>query len=291
VAPPATLSPSTTVLLERLVSRSSAARWGVSPAAMRAAVERSIAHRFPEGADAGAEARYLKGLHLDDLALATACAGGHAAAWDHFVAECRPALYAAARVLTGDAYRELADSLYAELYGLSDREGHRRSLLTYFHGRSRLTTWLRSVLVQRHIDRLRADRRLESLDEEREPGTRRSPAPAADPPNPYRREYVAWAQAALDSALDALASKDRLRLRLYYGQDLTLARIGRLLGEHEATVSRQLNRSRKQLKRHVERTLRERHGLADEAVRECVALAAESPEIQLDRLLSAPDDG
>ena len=44
------------------------------------------------------------------------------------------------------------------------------------------------------------------------------------------------AQGALDEAIAALESKDKLRLRLYYGQQLTLAQIGRLTGEHEATV-------------------------------------------------------
>ena len=43
------------------------------------------------------------------------------------------------------------------------------------------------------------------------------------------------AQAVLDEAIAGLESKDKLRLRLYYGQQLTLAQIGRLTGEHEAT--------------------------------------------------------
>ena len=41
---------------------------------------------------------------------------------------------------------ELADSLFAELYGLSAEK--RGSLLRYFHGRSSLKTWLRAVLAQ-----------------------------------------------------------------------------------------------------------------------------------------------
>ena len=53
--------------------------------------------------------------------------------------------------------RELADSLYAELYGLNGAGGARgRALLDYFHGRSKLATWLRTVLAQRHVDALRA---------------------------------------------------------------------------------------------------------------------------------------
>ena len=49
--------------------------------------------------------RYLSSLHLEDLALACACALGDSAAWDHFVLEMRPGLYRAADALdrSGDA--------------------------------------------------------------------------------------------------------------------------------------------------------------------------------------------
>ena len=56
--------------------------------------------------------------------------------------------------------REIADSLYAELYGVNRA---RRSLLLSFSGRSSLATWLRAVLCQRFVDRIRAQRRLEPL--------------------------------------------------------------------------------------------------------------------------------
>lgn len=109
--------------------------------------------------------------------------------------------------------------------------------------------------------------------------------------DPRRDEYVAAVQQALDTAIDALEPRDRLRLRLYYGQDLTLARTGRLLGEHEATVSRHLSRARQTLTRNVERALARDHGLSAEAIRACFEHAAEAPELRLDRLLSRAEDG
>ena len=89
------------------------------------------------------------------------------AAWDHFVLEMRPGLYRAADALdrSGGA-RELADSLYADLYGVEQRGGARQSLFRYFHGRSSLATWLRAVLAQRHVDRVRVERRIDPLPEE-----------------------------------------------------------------------------------------------------------------------------
>jgi DNA-directed RNA polymerase specialized sigma24 family protein len=94
--------------------------------------------------------------HADDVALAAACAAGDEAAWERFVREYRPVLYRAADALdtTGRA-RELADALYADLFGLTEREGERRSLFRYYQGRSSLATWLRAVLAQRYVDLLR----------------------------------------------------------------------------------------------------------------------------------------
>jgi hypothetical protein len=54
---------------------------------------------------------------------------------------------------------------------------------------------------------------------------------------------------------------------------LTLAQIGRLLGEHEATVSRKLDRVRGELRRRVERTLREEKKLSDAQILECFEYA------------------
>ena len=59
-------------------------------------------------------------------------------------------------------------------------------------------------------------------------------------------------QAALTVALGGLDPRDRLRLAYYYADDRTLAEIGRLLGEHEATVSRKLERTRGDVRARVE---------------------------------------
>ena len=219
---------------------------------------------------------YLASLHVGDLALATACRDGHDGAWEHFIRELRPALYAAARTVAGDDGRGIADSLYGELFGLAAPDGTRRSLLAYYHGRSRLVTWLRSVLVQRTIDRRRQTSRLTPLDTEDDASAQTIGA-RTDAPDPDRDRLVNCAQAALDAAIGALDPKDRIRLRLYYGQDLTLSRIGRLLGESEATVSRRLERARRQLRAETTDRLKREHGLTDAAVQQSFEYAAESP--------------
>ena len=81
----------------------------------------SIAHRFADtNPDDTSVRRYLDSLRLPNLALACACRHGDERAWERFVLEIRPALYRAGRAITGQdaAGRDLADSIYAELYGV-----------------------------------------------------------------------------------------------------------------------------------------------------------------------------
>ncbi len=269
-------------LAEKLYREAKAERWRVPPAAFAAALETSCAKAFSGGAAPPRDvSKYLSSLHLEDLALACACVLGDAAAWDHFVLEMRPGLYRAADALdpSGTA-RELADSLYADLYGLDQRGGARQSLLRYFHGRSSLATWLRAVLAQRHVDRVRVDRRIDPLPEEL-PG--RVTSAAVDP---ECERFVDVLRSSLASAVARLEPRDRLRLGCYYAQQLTLAQTGTLLKEHEATVSRQLARTRKTIREGVERDLRGR-GLNDTQIARCFECATEDAgATNLDEMLS-----
>jgi len=256
-------------LAERLYRKAKARRWRLPRPAFTAALEASCAKAFPDEEPGSHElSRYLDALHLEDLALACACALGEHTAWDHFVMEMRPGLYRAADVLdpSGGA-RDLADSLYAELYGVDQRGDARHSLLRYFHGRSSLATWLRAVLAQRHIDRMRMARRVEPLPEEIASIT---PFELPDSECP---KYVEFLRSALEHALAGLAPRDRLRLGLYYAQQLTLAEAGRVLKEHEATVSRNLARTRHAVREEVEKKLHA-CGLTDAEVARCFECAS-----------------
>jgi RNA polymerase sigma-70 factor (ECF subfamily) len=228
-----------------------------------------------------------------DLELARQCAAGDPAAWDRFVREYRPVLYRAADAL--DRYggaRELADSLYADLFGIKDANGERLSLFRYFQGRSSLATWLRAVLAQRFVDRLRAGRRLEPLREgAEESGTITAEhvrGAASAEPDPERPRYVASIRGALSAAVGRLPDTDRLRLACYYVHDLTLAETGRVLKEHEATVSRKLSRTRRAIRDEVERTLREENGFTEAQIAECFAsMTADPGPLDLEALFDA----
>ena len=267
-------------LAEELYRKAGGGRWQVPTAAFTAALETSCAKAFPAAQPSPRElSRYLGSLHLEDLALACACALGHPAAWDHFVSEVRPGLYRAADALdrSGGA-RELADSLYGDLYGVDQRGERRQSLLRYFHGRSSLATWLRAVLAQRQVDRVRGGRRVEPLPDDLPAG----PSIARDPDC---AGFVDMLRTCLGVALGRLAPAERLRLGCYYVQQLTLAQTGKLLKEHEATTSRQLARTRAAIRTDVERQLKG-HGLNDAQIARCFECATQDAgETNLDEML------
>lgn len=278
-------------LVARLHTRARASRWGLSVADLQASLDASVSHASQTRPVSPADVEhYIDGLHLDDLALAAACAAGHDAAWDHFVQEYRPILYRAADAIDpSGAARELADALYADLFGLKEHAGRRQSLFRYFHGRSSLSTWLRAVLAQRHVDRIRSGRRHDPLpDDEGGPPIPMSPTIGRAEPS----RFVALLRVAVVAAISALAPRDRLRFSLYYAQDLTLAAIGRLLGEHEATVSRHLTRTRREIRDVAERRLRDDHGLDAASIAEGLRSATQDAEtLDLSELVTASEAG
>ena len=290
-------------ILERLYVQSRSGRWGLSRELLSSALERSAKRRFADSSCTSQKLEeYLNTLHLEDLALATACSAGCETAWEHFFATYRPYLRAAAAAILrcpagSPEACEFADSLFTDLYGLADSPAQNRSLFRYFHGRSSLRTWLRAVLAQRHIDSIRVSRRFEELPEEdsAEPARKLSLGQPAEPADPRRELYVSLFSRAIEAALDRLAPIEKNRLRLYYAEEKTLAEIGRVLGEHESSVSRHLERVRRELRQSVEEILRRgfvaangsaaQPGLSNAEIALCLEYSAENTPLDLEKLL------
>jgi RNA polymerase sigma factor (sigma-70 family) len=290
-------------LVEELYAQSQASRWGLSLERFSLCLERSAAKRFVgESAPRQKLEDYLASLHLEDLALAAACAAGSESAWEHFFATYRQYLYSAAAAITRrsarDSYaREFADSLYATLYGKETTIG-RVSLFNHFHGRSKLSTWLRAVLAQRYVDVLRQEKRLEGLEDEDGNEKALIPARKADwePADPRRSEYLELLARALKQAIASLGTLDRTRLISYYMKDLTLAEIGQAMNEHEATVSRKLERIRQELRDKVVAILKTggaaengqpQQSLDDAQIQICFEYATQAWPFDLSYLLEA----
>jgi len=219
---------------------------------------------------------FFLSLRVDELALARACAAGVNSAWEIFLTRFREKLYLAAlRIAREDsAARELADTLYADLYGTNTRDGQRVSKLASYIGRGSLEGWLRTVLSQEYVNRYRRTKRLVSLDEESEEGVQfRAPDPEPVPPADQRLAQ------ATDEALAVLSSEDRMVLSAYYLDGRTLAEIARMLGVHESTISRKLDKLAKSLRKQIVAAL-VRRGLSRRQAEE--ALEVDVRDLQLD---------
>jgi RNA polymerase sigma-70 factor (ECF subfamily) len=231
---------------------------------------------LPASANESEARAFLLSLRLEELGLARACAAGHEFAWELFLTRYREKLYQSAlRIAREDsAARELADTLYADLYGTTTRDGKRLCKLSSYTGRGSLEGWLRTVLAQEYVNRYRRQKRLVSLDEENEDGVQFQ-APDSEPVASPDSQV----ESATDEALGALSSEDRLVLAAYFLDGRTLADIARMLGVHESTISRKLDKLAKSLRKQILSGLT-RRGLSRRQAEE--ALEVDVRDLQLD---------
>ncbi len=214
-----------------------------------AAILVEVAKKYlPEGASTREIAEFCRGLRLEELHLARACAAGSEQAWEIFMTRYREKLYdiAAGIARESSAARELADSLYADLYGTTTRDGQRVSKLASYTGRGSLEGWLRTVMAQEFVNRYRRQKRLVSLDEESQDGVQ-FPAPATE----AALAVDPRVEAAADAALAALPAEERYLLASYFLDGRTLADIARTLAVHESTISRKLDKLVKTLRKRI----------------------------------------
>ncbi len=271
-------------VMDELYARSGGEGFGVSPDQFAVLIEDVASKSLPVGALPAAKIEFSKTLRLEELVLARACAAGNERAWEVFLTRYRAKLYEIARQITREdsSGRELADSVYADLFGTRVRDGNRVSRLTYYGGRGSLEGWLRTVLAQEFVNTYRKQRRLVSLDEESEEGAQfaapaSEPAVAADP----------GLAKAIDEALRSLAAEERFILASYFLDGRTLAQIARALLVHESTISRKIEKLTKGLRKQITKNL-VRQGMSRRQAEE--ALSADVRDLALDIRSSLAQD-
>jgi RNA polymerase sigma-70 factor (ECF subfamily) len=207
-----------------------------------------VAQKYLEPGSPLPAPEFCRSLKLPELVLARACAAGNERAWEVFMSRYREKLYEVGLQITREdsAARDLSDSLYAELYGTTTRDGVRVSKLNFYTGRGSLEGWLRTVMAQEHVNRYRRQKRNLSLDEETEEGTQFA-APETEPANPLDPRL----EAATDEALTVLPAEDQFILAAYYLDDRTLVEIAHMLSVHESTISRKLDKLAKALRKQI----------------------------------------
>lgn len=288
--------------IEHLVSRAENAR-GLSGADVSARIHGAL-NKYLLGDDPNASnndiKEFIDDIRADDLCLIIACEKGDERAWEDLVANFDSTVKSAARKISSnnEDAEDLASSIWAELYGLrTDADGNKKSKLAYYSGRGSLAGWLRAVVSQLAVDQFRKQSKFVQIEEDREFENLANEAANNDhnhfgshAENP--EELFAGSEAesdvsdALQAAIGELEAEDRLILKLYYFDDLKLKDIAATFGYHEATASRKLTRVQSEIRKGVEKNLREQHGWSDTEVKKHLSDTAASLGLNLETMFA-----
>jgi RNA polymerase sigma-70 factor (ECF subfamily) len=264
-----------------------------------AAVEKYLLRDDPKTAPAEIR-KFIDDMQADDLCLIVACERGDENAWNDLVARFTTTVRSAARSATSneDAAEELAQSIWAELYGLRVRDdGQRASKLAYYSGRGSLAGWLRAVVAQLSVDTFRRQSKLVQTEEDADLDRLARDAHVSETPafavsgvtNPEQSLANRFAetdlQDALSKAVQELAVEDRLLVKLYYFDNLRLREAGVVLGVHEATASRRLTRIQADLRKRVSQILTSERGWTAAETERSFAEVAQHLETDLEALV------
>ncbi|HET6853944.1 MAG TPA: sigma-70 family RNA polymerase sigma factor [Pyrinomonadaceae bacterium] len=244
--------------------------------------------------------KFIDEMQADDLCLIIACERGDESAWNDLVERFTATVRSAARSASSneDAAEDLAQSIWAELYGLRTRkDGTTASKLAYYSGRGSLAGWLRAVVAQLAVDVFRKQSRLVQTEEDtdldrlaRDTQVSEGQPMLAGVPNPEESMSNRFAQAdmqkALNTAVEELSAEDRLLVKLYYFDNLRLREAGAVLGVHEATASRRLARIQTDLRKRVTKILVDERGWTQAETERSFAEVAQHLDTDLETLLS-----
>lgn len=242
-------------------------------------------------------AKFIDDMQADDLCLIIACERGDENAWNDLVERFKPTVRSAARSASSneDAAEDLAQSIWAELYGLRVRkDGMPASKLAYYSGRGSLAGWLRAVVAQLAVDTFRKQSRLVQTEEDTEfdrlaqDGHGRTVVSGIATPEESISNSFAQAdmQQAVEKAIQELGAEDRLLVKLYYFDNLRLREAGAVLGVHEATASRRLTRIQSDLRKRVTKILIDERGWTQAETERSFAEVAQYLDTDLEAILS-----
>ena len=238
---------------------------------IKAAVEKYI---LKDEKNAAAQTvAFIDSLQADDLCLIVACENGNQKAWNDLVERFSVTVRSAARSASSneEGAEDLAQSIWAELHGLRSRaDGRPAGKLAYYSGRGSLAGWLRAVVAQLAVDQHRKQSRLVQTEEDADfdrlisqvrDGNDGAHKGQINPELEISEKFAAAdLQEALVGSIKQLSAEDRLLVKLYYFDGLRLKEAGAILGVHEATASRRLNKIHSDLRRQVERALMQERG-------------------------------
>jgi RNA polymerase sigma-70 factor (ECF subfamily) len=221
--------------------------------------------------------RETTSVNAGDVYLACACGDGNARALAEFESKYLiPARDAIARIdRAPDFIAEVQQLLRERLLVGPDAK------IKGYRGRGPLAAWLRTAAVRTAFNVRRT--RMESVDE---PHGAEALDQLLDPELKMLKErHNALIQGTLERALAELDASDRLRLRYYYVDRLTLTKIAALEQAGVSTVFRRLDATTKALLAAIKRELAERLQLSGDSIDSLIRGVGSHIHLSLGRFL------
>jgi RNA polymerase sigma-70 factor (ECF subfamily) len=228
------------------------------------------------------EATPLSSLFAADLYLACACLAGAAGAAEALTAGYGTAIRRGiGRVVRGPDAAEIEQEMLTGLFVGSPVSPPE---LASYAGRAPLARWLEVVAHHAALRWLRAERAQGKVGER----AAAQPPPVGETPaesNLLRARYRDDFEQALRAALGRAPERDRALLRLSIVNNVSLAKIGRMLGVDQSTASRWLAAAREALLVDLKAILRERLQISSIEIASLAGLVANRLDLSLSTLL------
>jgi RNA polymerase sigma-70 factor len=205
---------------------------------------------------------------VQDLYLTAACAERTEPAWSRFGDLYRHRIQNLCEWVwrDGSASADAAQDVFIDLY-MPARNGECR--IGSYDGISSLGRWLRMIVMNRWLNhRKRGDSKSSSLEIVPDP-VDTSAFGRIETMFAVRR-YGPLAALALSHACECLTVDERLIILWRFEQNLRLGEIAQLLGVHQSTVTRQMERAMARVRAEMVRHLSDRYGLSGRAVQDCL---------------------
>jgi RNA polymerase sigma-70 factor (ECF subfamily) len=248
----------------------------VSPSVFARHLARAMA-RMQDGPAIGA-------LAAEDLYLAAACHANAPRASEVFVARYGPLIRrVVTKVCLKGSAAEVEQNVLAQLLAGSPSSPPE---LAAYAGRASLGRWLEVVAHRTALRWRRSERAQVGL--ARRAGA--EPTPKGQTPSDdalFREKYIDHFQDALRDALHCAPEKDRALLRLHFVENISVERIGKMMGVSQSSASRWLDKARQHLLTRIKAMLADRLGMSEDDIESLATAFANRLDLSISQILKS----
>ncbi len=240
-------------------------------------------------------AEFLSQLSWEDLCLSTACESGDPHAWRIFHDRFQPLIEKASRAATGSAVEgmEIASTLLSDLFLPAVSSNEKSSpKISQYHALGSMEGWLKVLISRMVIDKFRSQRRQTSLEDlpqdPVQPDSHQSTLQIIQSAEIH--QAVRLFSLSIREVLKNLSNQERLLLKLYYFEEITLKQIGKMLRVHESTASRLIDRLKIRIRKEVEKNLKQKHQVRPNELLDLIETGLSNADLDLKKLLGLPKE-